>query len=85
MATRRRRAPRRKHKKAKLILVLLPIICFVAILAWLFFEEVKQTLDAKPTQTTKSRPAPAERPVAKDTETILDPERRKLEDILKNR
>ena len=86
MATRQRQKRRPKiRKKSKLVLVLLPILIFVGVLAWLFLEEVKQTLDAKPTRTTKNQPAPSKQPVRKSTEKILDPEREKLDEILKNR
>ena len=85
MATRKRKTPKRTKRKTKLVLVLLPIAFFVTVLAWLFLEEVKQTLDAKPTRTTKIQPAPSKQPVRKSTEKILDPEREKLDEILKNR
>ena len=88
MATRQRQRQRRRpkiRKKSKLVLVLLPILIFAAVLAWLFLEEVKQTLDAKPTQTAKNQPASSKKPGRKSTEKILDPERQKLDEILKNR
>ena len=83
MATRRRRSPRRK--KSKLVLLLLPIILLAAILIWLFFDVGQQYLSRyRPTAREPGKDA-QKQPAPRSSERILDPERKKLDEILKTR
>jgi len=84
----RRRQPKqtkKKRKKSKLVLLLLPIAILVAILGWLFREQGAGLFGSRRPQTTAGKSPPKTNPKTSAGEKILDPERKKLDEILKNR
>lgn len=66
-------------------MLLLPIAILVAILMWFFIEEAEWFRGSKRAQTTTGESQPIKKPKTSAGEKILDPERKKLDEILKNR
>jgi hypothetical protein len=83
MATRRRR--KQSRNTTKLVALLLPIVLLAAILLWLFFGDGQHSLGSKPAPETLEGSKASQKARPQSREKILEPERKKLDEILKSR